>query len=73
GIRKIVVDTLLDGISKGVFRSEIASDAEKIAINLLAYIDGISLHSILSKNYFDLKEQTDLYMQNLIHEISADS
>jgi len=73
GIRKIVVDTLLDGISKGIFRPEIARDAEKIAINLLAYIDGISLHSILSKNYFDLKEQIDLYMQNLIHEISANS
>ena len=73
GIRKIVVDTLLDGISKGVFRPEIARDAEKIAINLLAYIDGISLHSILSKNYFDLKEQIDLYMQNLIHEINVDS
>ncbi len=73
GMRKIVVDTLLGGISKGVFRPEIARDAEKIAINLLAYIDGISLHSILSKNYFDLKEQIDLYMQNLIHEISSDS
>ncbi|MBW1820843.1 MAG: TetR family transcriptional regulator C-terminal domain-containing protein, partial [Deltaproteobacteria bacterium] len=70
--RKIVVDTLLDGVSKGIFRPEIARDAEKIAINLLAYIDGISLHSILSKNYFDLKEQIDLYMQNLIHEISVD-
>ncbi len=72
GIRKIVVDILLDGIAKGVFRPEIASDAEKIAINFLAYIDGISLHSILSKNYFDLKEQIDFYMQNLIHEISAE-
>jgi len=73
GVRKIVVNTLLDGISKGVFRPEIARDAEKIAINLLAYLDGISLHSILSKNYFGLKEQIDLYMQNLINEISADS
>jgi len=73
GMRRIVVDTLLDGISKGVFRPEIARDAEKIAINLLAYIDGISLHSILSKNYFNLKEQIDLYMENLIHEISVDS
>jgi len=73
GIRKIVVDTLLDGIAKGVFRPEIASDAEKIAINLLAYIDGICLHSILSKNYFDLKEQINFYMQNLIREIQADS
>ena len=72
GMRKIVVDTLLDGISKGVFLPEIARDAEKIAINLLAYIDGISLHSILSKNYFNLKEQINFYMKNLIHEISAE-
>ena len=72
GMRKIVVDTLLDGISKGVFLPEIARDAEKIAINLLAYIDGISLHSILSKNYFNLKEQVGFYMQNLIHEISVE-
>jgi len=72
GIRKIVVDTLLDGISKGVFRPEIARNAEKIAINLLAYLDGISLHSILSENYFDLKQQVDLYMKNLINEIRAD-
>ena len=72
GMRKIVVDTLLDGISKGVFRPEIARDAEKIAINLLSYIDGISLHNILSKNYFNLKEQIDFYMKNLIHEISAE-
>jgi AcrR family transcriptional regulator len=72
GTQKIVVDTLLDGVSKGVFRPEIARDAEKIAINLLAYMDGISLHSILSKNYFDLKEQVDLYMNNLIHKITAD-
>ena len=72
GMRKIVVDTLLDGISKGVFLPEIARDAEKIAINLLAYLDGISLHSILSKNYFDLKDQIGLYMKNLIHEISVE-
>jgi len=73
GLRKIVVDTLLDGVSKGIFHPEIARDAEKIAINLLAYIDGISLHSVLSKNYFDLKEQINLYTQNLINEISVDS
>lgn len=72
GIRKIVVDILLDGISKGVFRPEIAKDAEKIAINLLAYLDGVCWHSILSENYFNLKEQINFYMQNLIHEISAE-
>jgi AcrR family transcriptional regulator len=66
GMRRIVVDILLDGISKGVFRPDIARDAEKIAINFLAYLDGIGLHSMLSKNYFDLQVQIDFYLKNLL-------
>jgi len=43
-MRRIVVSIFLDGISKGVFRPEIAKDAENIAINLVAYLDGIAVH-----------------------------
>jgi AcrR family transcriptional regulator len=66
GIRKMITDILLDGISKGIFRSEVAREAEKIAINLLAYMDGIALHYFLSNNFFDLTEQVDFYMDELI-------
>ena len=73
GLRRMVMNILLDGISKGIFKSEIARDAEKIANNLLACLDGISLHSLFSRNDFDLKSQIDFYMQNLINGILIDS
>ena len=73
GIRKTVINVLLDGISKGVFRPEIARDAEKIAINLHAYLDGIGLHSIISDNNFALKSQIEFYFQNLIQTIAIDT
>ena len=57
---------LLEGVSKGVFRPEIAKDAEKIAINLAAYLDGIALHHFMSKDFFDLKEQVDSYLEELL-------
>ena len=53
--------------------SEIAASAEKIAVNLHAYLDGIGLHSIVSGKYFDIKEQIDHYMDNLIRSITAAS
>ncbi|MEE8480757.1 MAG: TetR family transcriptional regulator C-terminal domain-containing protein, partial [Desulfobacterales bacterium] len=73
GLRRMVMDILLDGISRGIFKPEIARDAETIANNLLACLDGISLHSLLSRNDFDLKSQIDFYMQNLINGILIDS
>ena len=69
GLCRMVMDILLDGISRGIFKPEIARDAETIANNLLACLDGISLHSLLSRNDFDLKSQIDFYMQNLINRI----
>ena len=66
---RLVMDILLDGISRGRFRAEIARDAEKIAINLLACFDGIFLHTVMSENGFDLREQVDFYMGSLIRSI----
>ncbi len=71
GQSRMVTDILLDGISKGFFRPEIARDVETIAINLLAYFDGVRLHSIVSENYFDLKKQTYFYLNNLIGSIQT--
>jgi len=66
GMRKILENILLDGISKGVFRPEWARDAEKFAINLLGYIDGISLHYLMSRNDFKIREQVEFTLQNVI-------
>ncbi|MDJ0830273.1 MAG: TetR/AcrR family transcriptional regulator [Desulfobacterales bacterium] len=72
GSKHLVIDVLLEGISKGVFKPKIAQDTENIAINLLAYLDGISLHSMISENYIDLKRQINFYMQHLLQTILVD-
>jgi AcrR family transcriptional regulator len=71
--RKVIIDTLLDGVSKGVFRPEIARDAEKIAINLAAYLDGIALHHFISRDFFDLEEQVDSYLEELIDSLRTEA
>ena len=69
GMRQILVNILLEGISKGVFRPDIARDTEKFAINLMGYLDGISLHYLMSENYFDIKEQITFSLENIIRMI----
>lgn len=69
--RRMVIDTLLEGVSRGVFRPEVAQDAEKIAVNLLACLDGIGYHYWLSESYFDLGEQMDYYMDQLIDSLRS--
>lgn len=69
--RKLIIDTLLEGVSQGLFRPEIAKDAEKIAINLAAYLDGIALHHFMSKDFFDLKEQVDSYLEELLESLKV--
>jgi AcrR family transcriptional regulator len=69
GLRQAIIDTLLDGISRGTFRPEIARDAERIAINLTAYLDGIGLHYYMSQRFFDLREQVDHQVDLLLESL----
>lgn len=71
GMRQMLINVLLDGISKGIFLPELAREAEKIAVNLLGYLDGISLHYILSENYFDIREQVEFALQNIIRLLTV--
>ena len=68
-IRQLFIDILLDGVSQGVFKSEIARDVQKIAINSFAYLDGIALHYFLNKEDFDLMQQVDFYLDRLLRDI----
>jgi len=72
GFRRMVIELLLEGVSKGVFRPEIARDTEKIAINLMAYMDGIALHYFMSKNFFNIREQVEYYMRELLSDLKGD-
>lgn len=69
--RKVISRILLEGVSRGAFRPEIARDAEKIAINLAAYLDGIALHHLTSRETFDLGQQVDFYLEELLESLSA--
>ncbi|MEW5909185.1 MAG: TetR/AcrR family transcriptional regulator [Thermodesulfobacteriota bacterium] len=72
GMQKIVEKILLTGISRKLFKAEIARDVSSIAANFLAYLDGIMLHGILSENHFQIKEKVGGFMEILMHEILTD-
>lgn len=65
---KTIAQIIMDGSEKGVFRIQDREDAKKIAINLLAFLDGICLHYYASGGRFDIKEQVDHYMKYLLEE-----
>lgn len=57
---------LLEGMEKGVFKIESYEEAEKIAVNLTAFLDGICLDHLATSGAFDLREQVDHYMKYLL-------
>ena len=71
--RKALADMLLDGVSQGIFRPEIAKDAGKIAANLLAYLDGIGLHYVFNKDDINLMEYVDFYLEHLLRGLKKSS
>jgi len=62
GSRKMLTDILLEGVSRGTFTPQVARDAEKIAISILAFLDGATLHNLITENYFHIPEQLALTM-----------
>jgi len=66
---RLVVDILLDGVSKKKFKPEIARDVNKIAINLLAYLDGICMHYLIIEEYEEFESQVDFYVKCFLREI----
>jgi AcrR family transcriptional regulator len=68
-IRKSLVDILLEGVSNGYFKPEIAKDAETIVINLFAYLDGIGFHYLMNTEGVDWEKQVDFYLDRLFQTI----
>ncbi len=69
GMRRAIRDILLRGISEGSFRPEIAKDADAIATNLFAYLDGIYLHYIVSNRRINMTEHIEFYMDELLRDL----
>lgn len=71
--RRGVGQLLLEGIAQGVFRAEVARDVDKIAVNLLAFLDGLALHYyFLGGKAFAIEDQVDFYIERLLDEITCD-
>jgi len=65
-IVRIMVDYLLDGVSRGQLKPDIARNAEKICINLMAFLDGILMHGLIEKGYINVREQIALFLEQMI-------
>ncbi len=63
---QIIIDIIMEGYSKGIFLIDSEREAEMIAINLMAYLDGILLHHLITGNRFDLRSQVEHYMKFLL-------
>ena len=63
---KAIADILLDGVSRGIFRPDVSVDAEKIAVNFVAYLDGIGMYYYALKEHINMKDQIDLYLDNFL-------
>jgi len=62
---RLIMDFLLDGVSQGVLRPDIARNAEMITINFLAYLDGLSMHSMVAGSMINIHDQIVLYLDQL--------
>jgi len=68
---RLVMDFFLDGVSKGVLRPDIARNAEAMTINFLAFLDGLTMHSMVAGSHIDMGEQIDLYLTQLAEAVLA--
>lgn len=70
GIRGKIRDTILEGVSDGVFIPSIAKHAEKISLNISAYLDGTGLYFLMNKPSADEhKELTSHFLKGLLKSL----
>ncbi len=62
---RMITDILLDGVSNGSLKPQIARDARKIAISYLSFLHGLTLGSLVSESTIDVREQISFFIQNL--------
>ena len=65
-IVRVLVEYLLDGVSRGQLKPDIARNAERICINLMAFLDGILMHGLIEEGYINTREQIALFLENMM-------
>lgn len=64
-IIRMIADFLLEGVSSGQLNPAIARDAEKFAINFLAFLDGMKIYAMAAAAYIDVSAQIQFFMNHL--------
>ncbi len=72
-IRDAICEILRQGAAEGFLHPRAGEEAQRIAINVVAFVDGLGLHHVASPGFFDLAGQLDLYLEGLIHSLRADA
>ena len=58
----LITNRILEGISCGDFRPEVAKDTELLAMNMIAFADGLWFSYYLERGDIHLEEQLDFYL-----------
>lgn len=70
GMRNIIRDIILEGVSDGTFIPEVAKDAETISLNLCAYFDGTGIYFLMKKPSIDeQRTMTYHYLEGLLYHM----
>jgi AcrR family transcriptional regulator len=72
-IVRVMVDYLLEGVSRGQLKPDIARNAEKICINLMAFLDGILMHGQIEAGYINVREQIALFLEQMFPLLIVDT
>jgi AcrR family transcriptional regulator len=70
GLVSIISEIIIEGAEKKFFTEDSKKNAPVIGRNILAYMDGISIHRMTAGKSFKLKQHTDLFFQTLINAIT---
>lgn len=62
---KLITNILLEGVSRGQLKPEIACHAEKLAINFLVFMDGMKYYALVATDHFDVRAQIQFFMDHL--------
>ncbi len=71
--RTAICDMIFEGVDKGIFRPEAKQSAQTIASNMIAYIDGLWLHSLVNPEAFNIDDQANDYLNRLFDSLDQKS
>jgi AcrR family transcriptional regulator len=60
-----IADFLLEGVSSERLKPTVARDAEKFAVNFLAFLDGMKIYAMAAADYIDIGAQIRFFMNRL--------